>query len=81
MKTIADKADALVKRKDWDDIAKKIYDDNKTMIDRDVDLELREWKQGVFFNSGMFAGYVEKTFIDNAPAEPSTNNYVYFAPF
>ena len=31
--------------------------------------ELLEWEEGVFFNSGMFAGQLEKIFIDNAPAE------------
>lgn len=81
MGKIADQADALVKRKDWDTIAKQIYDDNKVMIDRDVDLEIREWKQGVFFNSGMFAGYVEEIFLKNAPAEQPKNEYSLFAPF
>jgi len=84
MKKIADQADALIGRKDWDKLAKKIYDDNKVMIDRDVDLELREWKQGVFFNSGMFAGYVEEIFIKNAPKEEqisAMNEYALFGPF
>ena len=84
MKKIADQADALIGRKDWDKLAKKIYDDNKVMIDRDVDLELREWKQGVFFNSGMFAGNVEEIFIKNAPKEEQVtamNEYALFGPF
>ena len=84
MKKIADQADALIGRKDWDKIAKEIYDDNKVMIDRDVDLELREWKQGVFFNSGMFAGNVEEIFIKNAPKEEQVtamNEYALFGPF
>ena len=60
--------DDLQERKDWPEIAKKIYETNKAIIDRDVDLEVREWQQGVFFNSGMFAGQIGKVFLDNAPA-------------
>lgn len=80
----------MVARDDWADVAKKIYDDNKDVIDRDVGLELREWTSGVFFNSGMFAGQVEKIFLDNVPAPtptPSdasnrTDHYAMgFAPF
>ena len=41
---------------DWDQISKKIYESNKDVIDRDVSLELKQWEEGVFFNSGMFAG-------------------------
>ena len=66
-------------RSDWDKVSKKIYNDNKAVIDRDIDLELREWAQGVFFNSGMFLGDVEKIFLDNVPQEPSV--YVRFSPF
>ena len=29
---------------------------NKDVIDRDIGLELSQWTDGVFFNSGMFAG-------------------------
>ena len=62
------KMDDLQERKDWPEIAKKIYETNKAIIDRDVDLEVREWQQGVYFNSGMFAGQVAKLFLDNAPS-------------
>ena len=82
MKNIGDKADALVKRSDWKQLAEKIYNDNKDVIDRDIDLELREWKQGVFFNSGMFAGQIEQIFLKDAPEpEPKKNAYSLFAPF
>ena len=57
-------------RPDWNKIAQKIYKDFKVMIDRDLDLEFREWKQGVPFNSGMFAGMINQIFLDNAP-EPT----------
>jgi hypothetical protein len=43
MKEIGDEIYALPERSDWDTVSKKIYDDNKTMVDRDVDLMLREW--------------------------------------
>ena len=48
--------DDLQERKDWPEIAKQIYETNKAVIERDVDLEIREWKEGVYFNAGMFAG-------------------------
>ena len=80
MKEIGDKIYALPDTPDWDKISKEIYNDNKARVDRDVDLMLREWKQGVFFNSGMFTGYVDKIFLDNAPPAPKTA-YAHFAPF
>ena len=81
MKNIDEKAQALVKRDDWKDVAAKIYKENKSVIDRDVDLELREWKQKVFFNSGMFAGQVEEIFISNAPEPKMRSHFNYYAPF
>merc|ERR1719237_1313210 len=81
MKKIGDKADALVKRSDWKQLAEKIYNDNKDVIDRDVDLELREWKQGVFFNSGMFAGQIEGIFLKDAPPTEPKNAYSLFGAF
>lgn len=70
----------MTARDDWKDVAQKIYTDNKDVIDRDVDLELREWKQGVWFNSGMFAGNVEKIFLDARP-EPTPSTQFSFSPF
>jgi hypothetical protein len=58
MKNIADQYDALENRPDWGKISKTIYDDNKKEIDRNIDFELEAWKTGVYFNSGMFAGFI-----------------------
>ena len=63
----AQKIDEMKERKDWPQISKQIYKANKDLIDRDTGLELREWEQGVFFNSGMFAGQRGKVFLDNIP--------------
>ena len=68
----AQKTDDLMKIADWQKIAMKIYEDNKVVIDRDVKDELLEWEEGVFFNSGMFAGQIEKIFLDNVPAQELT---------
>ena len=56
MGKISQKFDKITQSSDWDEVSKKIYLANKDVIDRDVSLELREWTNGVFFNSGMFAG-------------------------
>ena len=61
---------------DWDKVAKQIYDPNKAVVDRDIDLELREWEEGVFFNSGMFAGQIGKIFLDNAPASQPVRSFM-----
>lgn len=81
MQDVMEKAEALVSRDDWAQLAKQIYDDNKTLIDRDVDLELREWQQGVFFNSGMFAGYIEKVFLDARPEPEQETPATFYSPF
>jgi hypothetical protein len=59
----------MMDRSDWPQISKEIYEANKDLIDRDVDLEFREWKEGVFFNSGMFAGQLSKVFLANIPTD------------
>ena len=59
----------MLTRADWPQLSKQIYEANKTIVDRDIDLEFREWTQGVFFNSGMFAGEIQKIFLDNMPVE------------
>ena len=67
MGEIAKEFDDIQKRSDWDKVSKKIYEANKDVIDRDVSLELKQWEEGVFFNSGMFAGQIEKFFLDVKP--------------
>ena len=46
-----------------------IYSNNEDLIDRDNQLVIREWDQGVFFNSGMFTGQIQKVYLDNAPKQ------------
>ena len=65
----AQKTDDMMERSDWQQISQEIYQANKDLIDRDVDLELREWQEGVFFNSGMFAGQISQVFLSNLPAD------------
>jgi len=55
--------------KDWDKIAAKIYQDNKKEMEADVRLEFTWWDKGAQFNSGMYAGRVDKVFLDNAPKD------------
>ena len=66
----AQRIDEMKERQDWQQILKEIYNANKDLIDRDTDLELKEWEQKDFFNSGMFAGQRGKVFLDNLPQEP-----------
>ena len=63
------KTEDLAKRDDWAQLSQEIYEANKDVIDRDMELELSQWKLGVFFNSGMFAGQLIKVFLDNAPGK------------
>ena len=51
-------------RPDWEQFAEQVYKENKREVDRNIDLELREWKQDQFFNSGLFLGQLEKVFLD-----------------
>ena len=65
-----DAINKMVTEKDWDKNSKKIYDDNKKEIDDDVALEIQWFDGDKFnpFNSGMYAGRVDKIFLDNSPA-------------
>ena len=85
MDALSKKFDDLTKRDDWAIISQLIYEENKDVIDRDMDLELREWKQGVYFNSGMFAGQLIKVFLDNYPGKSNDAEqpeaYMYLLPF
>ena len=32
-------------RSDWEQFSEQVYKDNKREVDRNIDLEIREWKQ------------------------------------
>ena len=63
-----DKVDALTSQDNWSDVKTQIYNDNKEELDGDIANEFKTWNEGVYYNSGMFAGRFEKVFLDNAPA-------------
>ena len=65
MDPILRQADGLISDPDWNQIQQDIYVKKKKAIDRAVDLQLREWSQGKFFNAGMFAGNVDLVFLNN----------------
>ena len=67
MYAIHNRYDALKARSDWPSISMDIYMKNKDVLQRDEILSVKEWTEGVFFNSGMYVGQVEKIFLDNAP--------------
>ena len=52
MSYLSDEMDKIQKRSDWDQISKKIYDDNKPPIDLNVSDMLDNWKKGNYFESG-----------------------------
>ena len=54
----------MMARPDWEHFAEKVYKDNKREIERNIDLTLREWESGNFFNSGLFDGQWQKVFLD-----------------
>ena len=53
-KEISDANAAFFEQKDWADIVKQNYDDNKDYIDQQWTFCLDAWNTGVYFNSGMF---------------------------
>lgn len=58
------KMNDLVSRKDYVEFQAKVYKANKKLIDDNFSNELKWWDDGVFFNSGMFAGRNDKIFLD-----------------
>ena len=60
----AQRFDEMVERSDWKEFAMKVFRANKSFIVRDLDLEIKQWDQGSYFNSGMFAGQISKVFLD-----------------
>ena len=54
----------MMARPDWEHFAEKVYKDNKREIERNIDLTLREWESGNYFNSGLFDGQWQKVFLD-----------------
>ena len=64
VKDWARRIDEMMARSDWEQFALKVYKTNKREVERNIDLELREWQQGQFFNSGLFGGQLEKVFLD-----------------
>ena len=60
----AQRFDEMVERSDWKKFAMKVFRSNKSFIVRDLDLEIKQWEQGSYFNSGMFAGQISKIFLD-----------------
>ena len=70
------KMDELTHRIGWTEMEQKIYSDNKDAIDADVKLEFEWYDKSVFFNSGMYAGRIDKIFLDAAGPPPK-----FFHPF
>ena len=68
MDVVSTKAQELLKMTDWKDFARKIYEENTKFIDTASDEMLREWANGVHFNSGMFAGELDRIILDGIPA-------------
>ena len=68
MDMVSTKAQELLKMTDWKDFARKIYEENTKFIDTASDEMLREWANGVHFNSGMFAGELDRIILDGIPA-------------
>ena len=63
MSYLSGEMDKIQKRSDWDQISKKIYEDNKPPIDLNVSDMLDDWKKGDYFLSGYDAGKIEHYFI------------------
>ena len=53
---------------DWKQFVRDIYANNTEFIDNASDEMLREWSNGIPFNSGMFAGELDRIIIDGIPS-------------
>jgi hypothetical protein len=68
MDVVSKQADEMLKISDWKKLAMEIYEDNTEFIDSANDEMLREWTNGVPFNSGMFAGVLDRIILDGVPS-------------
>ena len=64
----------LVSISDWNNIEDQIYEANKTQVDANTSYQFKTWTEGVFYNSGMFAGRNDKIFLENAPASSTLSS-------
>jgi len=53
----------------WDTVSQQIYTDNKAKVDADVGYMNNSWDRGVFYDAGLFAGRIDRLFLDNWPSE------------
>lgn len=65
----ADKVKEMKSADNWDVVSEQIYTDNKAKVDADSGYMFTRWDAGLFFYSGLFAGIIDKLFLDNVPAE------------
>ena len=76
------KFEDLRARPDWDEISKKIYEENKDEIDFDVVMEFKNWNTGKYFDAGESAAKIEAFFLDNAPKQTDDNEqFMFLIPF
>ena len=81
MADVGKKFELLKNRPDWQQLATKIYEDNKAYIDGKTENELLSWRTGAYFNSGMDAGNIEGVFLKNAPQEVEPEPFMFLVPF
>ena len=81
MGVIAKRLDDMKASKDWPNLSQEIYEANKDVIVRDNNLVFSQWTDGVFFNSGMFAGQLQKIFLDEVPETDTLAHYMFMTPF
>ena len=53
---------------DWKQWALRLYEENTEFIDNASEQMLQEWSSGDVFNSGMFAGELDRIILDNIPS-------------
>ena len=68
MDFLSQKAQELLEMSDWKQFVRDIYDNNTGVIDQASDEMLQEWSNGIHYNSGMFAGELDKIIIDGIPS-------------
>ena len=71
----------IKERPDWDEISKKIYEDNKEDIDKKVKAEFKAWTDGDFGIAGYNASKIQQIFIENAPKEDKLSQFMFIVPF
>ena len=79
---VGGKVDEAKARPDWEEIKRKVFEDDEKEMSWWVDRELTKWHNGQFYLSGQMAGKIENAFVSAVPQEASQlESSMFFIPF